>query len=77
MTSSVTDVVLSPTVTSGYFLTAENWDKVSAQRSEQFCFGGGHGLFSPILVALLKLLPAKLIDYFFIQNCFKCDYKRL
>jgi len=45
-----------------------------AQRSEQFRFGGGHGLFGPILVALLTLLPAKLISYFFIQHCFKCDY---
>jgi len=41
------------------------------QRSEQFCFGGGHDLFGLILAALL--LPAKLIAYFFIQNCFKCD----
>jgi len=31
MTSSVTDVVLSPTVTSVYFLTAENWYKVPAK----------------------------------------------
>jgi len=30
------------------------------------------GLFGLILAALL--LPAKLITYFFIQNCFKCDY---
>jgi len=31
MTSSVTDVVLSPTVTSVYFLTTENWYKVPAK----------------------------------------------
>jgi len=31
MTSSVTDVVLSPSVTSLYFLTAENWYKVPAK----------------------------------------------
>jgi len=44
------------------------------QRSEQLCFKGGHGLFGFILAALL--LPAKLLAYFFIQNCFKCDYNR-
>jgi len=39
--ASVTDVVLSPTVTSVYFLTAENLYKVGyQQRSEQFCLGG-------------------------------------
>jgi len=37
-----------------------------------FFYGGGHGLFGLILAALL--LPAKLIAYFFIQNCFECDY---
>jgi len=31
MTSSVIDVVLSPTVTSVYLLTAENWYKVPAK----------------------------------------------
>ena len=73
MTSWVTDVLLSPTVISVYFLTVENWYKVDyQQRSEQFCFGRGHGLFGLILAALL--LPAKLIAYFCIENCFKCDY---
>jgi len=71
MMSSVIDVAHSPTFTSVYFLTAENWHKVPAKICA-ICFGRHHGLFGLILIALL--LPAKLIAYFFIQNCFKCDY---
>jgi len=39
MTSSVTDVVLSPTVTSVYFLTAENWDKHQHKDLSNFVSG--------------------------------------
>jgi len=39
MTSSVIDVVLSPTVTFAYFLTAENWYKVPAKIWAILCWG--------------------------------------
>ena len=71
MTLSAIDVVLSPTVTSVYFVTAENWYKVPAK----------------IWAILFRRWPrplrshsgcvtylAKLIAYFFIPNYFMCDY---
>jgi len=59
MTSSVIDVFLSSTVTSVYFLTAENWYKVPAR----------------IWAILFRGRPWSLRSQsFFIQICFKCDY---
>jgi len=41
-------------------------DRKYQQKSEQVCFGGGHGLFGIIPAA--PLLPGKMIAYFFIKN---------
>ena len=67
----VSHVVLSPTVASIYFLTAENWYKIPA-KIWAILFRGGHRLFALILAVLL--LTSKLLAYFFILNCFKSDY---
>ena len=53
MTSSVTDVVLSLTVPSIYFLTIENWCKAPLKILASL-FRGSHGLFGFILVAPLR-----------------------
>jgi len=61
MTSSVTDIVLSPTVTS----FSNSWKLIQSTGKDLSDFVSGEAMASSV---------SKLIAYLFIQNCFKCYY---
>jgi len=69
MTSSITDVVLSRTVTSVYFLTAENKKRGTSKNLSKFV--SGEAMASSASSWLHYCYLARMIAYFFVQNCLK------
>jgi len=59
----------------GYFrLFSNSWKSIQSTNKNLRMFLSGEAKASSVSFWLRHCFPAKMIAYFFIQNCFKCDY---